>query len=94
MTPVSTSTPANLIDLSRSLHYIDIANRRDFYTAALATLIINREDMELFTLLFNQYWDSLETAEEPVDPEKKTGERRCRFPRHKAGTAARRRRKR
>ena len=66
--------PANLIDLSRSLHYIDIANRRDFYTAALATLIINREDMELFTLLFNQYWDSLETAEEPVDPEKKTGE--------------------
>ena len=66
--------PANLIDLSRSLHYIDIANRRDFYTAALATLIINREDMELFTLLFNQYWDTLETAEEPVDPEKKTGE--------------------
>ena len=66
--------PANLIDLSRSLHYIDIANHRDFYTAALATLIINREDMELFTLLFNQYWDTFETAEEPVDPEKKTGE--------------------
>ena len=66
--------PANLIDLSRSLHYIDIANRRDFYTAALATLIINREDMELFTLLFNDYWDTLETAEEPVHPEKRTGE--------------------
>ena len=66
--------PANLIDLSRSLHYIDIANRRDFFTAALATLIINREDVELFTLLFNDYWDTVEMAEEPADPEKKTGE--------------------
>ena len=66
--------PANLIDLSRSLQYIDIASRRDFYAAALATLIINREDMELFTLLFNEYWDALEMPEEPADPEKKTGE--------------------
>ena len=66
--------PANLIDLSRSLQYIDIANHRDFYAAALATLIINREDMELFTLLFNEYWGILETSEEPADPEKKTGE--------------------
>ena len=66
--------PANLIDLSRSLQYIDIASRRDFYTAALATLIINREDMELFTLLFNEYWDAFEMPEEPADPEKKTGE--------------------
>ncbi|MDE0157817.1 MAG: VWA domain-containing protein [Gammaproteobacteria bacterium] len=66
--------PANLIDLSRSLQYIDVASRRDFYAAALATLIINREDMQLFTLLFNEYWDTLETSEEPVDPEKKTGE--------------------
>lgn len=66
--------PANLIDLSRSLQYIDIASRRDFYAAALATLIINREDMELFTLLFNEYWDTLETSEEPAYPEEKTGE--------------------
>ena len=66
--------PANLIDLSRSLQYIDIANRQDFYAAALATLIINREDMELFTLLFNEYWDTLETAEEPASPEEKTGQ--------------------
>ena len=66
--------PANLIDLGRSLQYIDIANRQDFYAAALATLIINREDMELFTLLFNQYWDTLETAEEPASPEEKTGQ--------------------
>ena len=66
--------PANLIDLSRSLQYIDIANRQDFYAAALATLIINKEDMELFTLLFNEYWDTLETAEEPASPEEKTGQ--------------------
>ena len=29
--------------------------------------------MELFTLLFNEYWDTLETAEEPASPEEKTG---------------------
>ena len=50
--------PANLIDLSRSLLYIDIANYEDFYAAALATLIINREDMELFALLFREYWQN------------------------------------
>ena len=50
--------PANLIDLSRSLLYIDIANYEDFYAAALATLIINREDMELFTVLFREYWQN------------------------------------
>ena len=65
---------ANLIDLSRSLQYIDIANRRDFYAAALATLIVNREDMGLFTLLFNEYWDTIETAEQPALTERKTGE--------------------
>lgn len=66
--------PANLIDLGRSLQYIDIAKRGDFYAAALSTLIINREDMELFTMLFNEYWDNLETAQEPTNPEKKTRE--------------------
>ena len=63
--------PANLMDLSRSLQYIDIARRRDFYTAALATLVINREDVELFTRLFNEYWDN--RAEETAYPETKTG---------------------
>ena len=66
--------PANLIDLGRSLSYIDIADRRDFYAAALATLIINREDMELFTLLFNEYWNNLETSEQAPHAGEKTGD--------------------
>ena len=70
--------PANLIDLSRSLQYIDIARRRDFYSAALATLIIKRDDMALFTMLFNEYWGAPEIAdemaEEMADPESKAGE--------------------
>ena len=65
-------TPANLIDFSRSLQYIDIANRRDFHTSAQASLISNREDMELFTLLFNEYWDALETTKEQAYPENNT----------------------
>lgn len=74
--------PSNLIDLSRSLLYIDIANYEDFYTAALATLIINREDMELFNLLFREYWQNLDIPFEdelPANEEKNgngTGEAR------------------
>ena len=63
--------PSNLIDLSRSLLYIDIANYEDFYAAALATLIINREDMELFALLFREYWQNLEL---PFEDELSTSE--------------------
>ncbi len=66
--------PANLIDLARSLLHVNIANRQDFYAAALATLIINKEDMALFALLFNEYWNSLATAQEPAPPDKKNGE--------------------
>ena len=66
--------PSNLIDLSRCLLYIDIAKRRDFYAAALATLIIKQEDMQLFTLLFNEYWDNLETVREDEYTETKTGD--------------------
>lgn len=60
--------PANLIDLSRSLLYIDIANYEDFYAAALATLIINREDMELFTFLFREYWQNQDIPFEDEHP--------------------------
>ena len=60
--------PSNLIDLSRSLLYIDIANYDDFYAAALATLIINREDMELFSLLFREYWQNRDIPFEDEHP--------------------------
>ena len=67
--------PANLIDLSRSLSYIDVSNYEDFYTAAMATLIINREDMDLFTRLFREYWKNREiaTEDEQPDTEEKSG---------------------
>ena len=63
--------PSNLIDLSRSLLYINIANYEDFYAAALANLIINREDMELFALLFREYWQNLEL---PFEDELSSGD--------------------
>ena len=59
---------SNLIDLSRSLLYIDIGNYEDFYAAALATLIINREDMELFALLFREYWQNQDLPYEDEYP--------------------------
>ena len=67
--------PANLIDLGRSLLYIDIANYEDFYAAAMATLIINREDMDLFTRLFREFWESgdITPQDEQPDTEEKSG---------------------
>ncbi len=67
--------PANLIDLGRSLLYIDIANYEDFYAAAMATLIINREDMDLFTRLFREFWKSRDITppDEQPDTEEKSG---------------------
>ena len=67
--------PANLIDLGRSLLYIDIANYEDFYAAAMATLIINREDMDLFTRLFREFWKSgdITAQDEQPDTEEKSG---------------------
>ena len=68
--------PANLIDLGRSLLYIDIANYEDFYAAAMATLIINREDMDLFTRLFREFWESgdITPQDEQPDTEEKSGD--------------------
>ena len=67
--------PANLIDLGRSLLYIDITNYEDFYAAAMATLIINREDMDLFTRLFREFWKSgdITAQDEQPDTEEKSG---------------------
>ncbi|MEL0584097.1 MAG: VWA domain-containing protein [Candidatus Thiodiazotropha sp. (ex. Lucinoma kazani)] len=49
--------PANLIDLCQCFDYVDIQCRDDFYTAACATLLSSREDMDLFDRVFSQFWD-------------------------------------
>jgi len=58
---------ANLMDLCRSLSYVDIADRENFYQAAKCTLISNRDSLGIFELAFHQYWDQFQ----PPFPQKK-----------------------
>ena len=46
----------NLIDLCDSFHHISIANQRDFYAAARATLVSRYDDLETFDNIFNSFW--------------------------------------
>ncbi len=48
--------PANLIDLCRSMSFIDISNTADFYAAARAVLVSSQQDITLFNAVFKEFW--------------------------------------
>jgi uncharacterized protein with von Willebrand factor type A (vWA) domain len=47
-----------ILDLTRALEVIDIANRTDFYNTARVILVGRREDLIVFDTLFNVFWTS------------------------------------
>lgn len=49
-------TTTNQISLCRSLEWIDITQRGDFYHAARTNLIANESDLPLFDAAFNLFW--------------------------------------
>ena len=49
-------TTTNQISLCRSLEWIDISQRGDFYHAAKTNLIANESDQALFDTAFNLFW--------------------------------------
>ena len=49
-------TTTNHINLCRSLEWIDIRQRGDFYHAAKTNLIANESDLPLFDAAFNLFW--------------------------------------
>jgi uncharacterized protein len=49
-------TPSRLLDVCRSLGYLDITRREDFYDAARVNLVSHRDELPLFEEAFTQFW--------------------------------------
>ena len=49
-------TPSRLLDVCRSLGYLDITRRQDFYDAARVNLVSHRDELRLFEEAFTQFW--------------------------------------
>lgn len=49
-------TVGQLSGLSTALQWIDIGDRGQFFMTARALLVTRREDLALFTLVFNRFW--------------------------------------
>jgi uncharacterized protein with von Willebrand factor type A (vWA) domain len=66
-------TSGRLIDAQRSLQYIDLGRRDDFYHALRANLIARPDDIAPFDALFDRFWsvtaDSEPESREPPRPE-------------------------
>ncbi len=48
--------PANLIDLCRSMSFIDISRKMDFYAATRAMLVSSQQDIAVFNQIFREFW--------------------------------------
>jgi uncharacterized protein with von Willebrand factor type A (vWA) domain len=59
-------TPSRMLDVCRSLDYVDITRREDFYDAARVNLVSHRDELPLFEQAFKTFWEPESAA--PVDP--------------------------
>jgi len=48
--------PGRMMDLVSALDYIEIGNKSDFFYAARTLLVHEREDLELFDVVFDLFW--------------------------------------
>src|SRR5947209_7464979 len=66
-------TSGRVIDAQRSLRYIDLGRRDDFYHAVRANLIARPDDIAPFDALFDRFWrvtpDVEPETEEPSPPQ-------------------------
>lgn len=49
-------TVSQIADLAKAIEWIDFADRQQFFLTARALLITRREDIALFTLVFDRFW--------------------------------------
>jgi uncharacterized protein len=69
-------TSGRVIDAQRSMRYIDLGRRDDFYHALRANLIARPDDIPQFDALFNDFWNVMAPPEsETDDPTSPTVER-------------------
>ena len=50
-------TPSRMLDVCRSLGYMDITRRDDFYDAARVNLVSHRDELPLFEEAFKNFWE-------------------------------------
>jgi uncharacterized protein with von Willebrand factor type A (vWA) domain len=59
-------TPSRMLDVCRSLAYMDITRREDFYDASRVNLVSHRDELPLFEEAFKNFWEPGSPA--PADP--------------------------
>jgi hypothetical protein len=59
-------TPSRMLDVCRSLEYVDVTRREDFYDAARLNLVSRRDELPVFEEAFKSFWEPDGPA--PVDP--------------------------
>ena len=61
-----------VIDAGRSLEFVDIGSRPDFYSALRANLISRREDIPVFDRVFDTFWHDRRCGASPADTSEET----------------------
>ena len=60
---------SQVMDASRSLEFVDIGRREDFYSVLRSNLVSEREQMPLFDRVFDCFWKGTTASEEPGESE-------------------------
>ena len=60
---------SQVMDASRSLEFVDIGRREDFYSVLRSNLVSEREQMPLFERVFDCFWKGTTASEEPGESE-------------------------
>jgi uncharacterized protein with von Willebrand factor type A (vWA) domain len=72
-------TPDGVADAARSLAFIDLSYRQDFYSALKANFVSSPKDLAVFDALFEQFWTRIQKEESqelplPSTEEQENGE--------------------
>ena len=72
-------TPDGVADAARSLAFIDLSFRQDFYSALKANFVSSPQDLAVFDALFEQFWTRIQKEESqelplPSTEEQENGE--------------------
>ena len=75
--------PSNLIDLCRSMSFVDVSRKADFYATMRAMLISSQKDMDVFNQIFREFWHQpealsnvLKDSAEEAEQEESAGQKK------------------
>ncbi len=60
--------PGRVVEFTRALEEVDVARREDVYWAGRVTLCSRREDLEIYDLAFEAFWEGAESPKVPRSP--------------------------